>query len=97
MSSHGFSWDKFWAELDQYQQSQTVAPEGAFSVNDYAKRYGIPRETARRQLEGLVASGLLRTRIVLLPSASGVRRTTRLFWPAELETEKKANAKKPKR
>lgn len=53
-----------WAKMDLIRQQQNLAsldsiPEGAFTAQQYAERYGITLTTARYQLRCLVKAGVM--------------------------------------
>ncbi len=57
------------------------APEAAFSAQDYADRYRVPRKTAEGQLQRLVATGKVKTAMALRSGPGGRRRLMRVYWP----------------
>lgn len=88
--------DSIWAAMDQARRDggmafSDVIPEKAFTVHEYAERYGLPRNTAKYQLQRLVDGGSL---------ASGINRErrgsrtylTRFYWLPE--PPPKANRKR---
>ena len=49
-----------WDQLEDIRANQSlVPPTKAFTVNEYARRYGVGRSSANEQLLKLVASGKL--------------------------------------
>jgi hypothetical protein len=54
-------------------------PPGAFTVEDYASRYGLARQTAAEQLAALVRSGQLMAGFCYKSTAVG-RRRVRCYW-----------------
>ena len=70
-----------WGAVDAIREQARLVvddvPACAFSINDYAEKYRIPRSTAQQQLERLVVDGKLKTGMV-----RGARGKQRMYWPA---------------
>jgi len=71
-----FSWD----QIDALRTEAGLAydaPEGAVTVYDWAKRYGLTRKGAQNQTAALVRAGKLKAGWAL---RNGTR--LRVYWPA---------------
>lgn len=65
-----------WDQVDAARSSvvgagETVRPDNGFTAQEYAARYGISPNTAKCQLERLIAKGFLCKQQVLIQTASG--------------------------
>lgn len=65
-----------WDQVDAARSSvagarETIRPANGFTVQEYAARYGISPNTAKCQLDRLVAKGCLCMQKVLIQTASG--------------------------
>lgn len=63
-----------WAEIATLRPTAGVIPKDAFTATEYAGRFGLAQNTARRELDGLVKSGKVQTAM----AASGHLR--RMYW-----------------
>lgn len=55
-------------------------PDGAFTMMDFAKRYGLTRPGAQHHIVTMVEAGKLKTSMKLVPTASGLKRTWKRFY-----------------
>lgn len=61
-----------WAEIDRLQPDVlAVKPVGSFTIDEYVKRYGVPRRTAEGRLDSATKQGNLSRVKVCLPDKSG--------------------------
>ena len=77
-----FSWDQIDALRQDAGLAEDHVPAEAFTAEQYASQYGVPRKTSNNQLENLVKAGKLGTGRKLALGPSGRRLLTRFYWPA---------------
>jgi len=61
--------------------STDQVPAGAFTIPEYAAKYGVPYRTAADQLARLVSAGRLRTGKKRATAPSGRQGLMRFYWP----------------
>jgi DNA-binding MarR family transcriptional regulator len=76
-----FSWDV----LDTLREESGMAedaPEGAFTVSQWAERYGLTRSSSEREVERLVKAGKLQSGRARRRGTDGRLSMMRVYWPA---------------
>ncbi len=80
-STPALSWDR----IDAARKSAGIAdddvPAGAFTIKQYAKKYGLPCATADNQLSALADQGALKTGKKHSLTQNGRRTSMRFYWP----------------
>jgi hypothetical protein len=76
-----------WAKLDQIRASVDLdetpnVPAGAFGIEEYARRYKLPIDTARSQLKRLKQLGKLKAGKARKRTSDGRWVMFRIYWPA---------------
>jgi DNA-binding MarR family transcriptional regulator len=76
-----FTWDALDAIRKQSGFSED-APAGAFTVNQWAERYGLTRSSAEREVERLVKAGKLQSGRARRRGADNRLALMRVYWPS---------------
>jgi ABC-type Na+ transport system ATPase subunit NatA len=74
-----------WGKLDALRDEtglSDAAPAEAFTVNQWAERYGLTRSSAEREVEQLVKSGRLQSGRARRRGTDGRLSMMRVYWPA---------------
>jgi hypothetical protein len=73
-----------WGKLDALRGESGLAddaPEGAFTVNQWAERDGLTRSSAEREVEQLVKAGKLQSGRARRRGTDGRLSMMRVYWP----------------
>jgi Fic family protein len=73
-----------WGRLDNLRDEvglADAAPAEAFTVSQWAERYGLTRSTAERELEQMVKAGKLQTGRARRRGTDGRLSMMRVYWP----------------
>lgn len=76
-----FTWDQIDALRTQVGMGSDDVPSSAFTISEYAAKYGVPYHTAADQLARLVRTGRLRTGKKRATLPSGRQGSMRYYWP----------------
>lgn len=79
-STPALSWDRVDAARKRAGIVEDDVPAEAFTINQYAQRYGAPQKTAFNHLSVLVDAGVLKTG-KKLDGRAGRRYLVRFYWP----------------
>jgi hypothetical protein len=77
-----FSWDAIDAARSVAGIAADDCPPGAFTVEEYATKYGIPRPTAEDQCKRMVRAGALKTGRSYGVTRAGRHTLLIRYWPA---------------
>ena len=76
-----FTWDQIDEMRTHVGLASDDVPPDAFTISDYAAKYGVPYHTAADQLARLASAGSLKTGKKRCTLPSGRQGLMRFYWP----------------